>query len=120
MNTRKVESFDDLIVWQKSHAMVQTIYQATTKFPKKEQATIVPQLRDAAVQIPINIAIGFKKRVKKAKSFYYRNALVSIETVRYLIILSKDLGFIKDVEELTEHFETIERMLKRLIRSITS
>ncbi len=118
MNSKKVNSFDDLIVWQKAHALVQAIYQA--KLPKKEQTTFVPQLREAASQIPINIAVGFKKRARKAKSFYYRNALVSIETVRYLVLLSKDLKYIKDIEEMLELCETVEKMLKSLIRSITS
>jgi four helix bundle protein len=117
MQNPKIETFQDLVVWQKAHGLLQQIYQKTVKFPKKELTGIVPQIREAAIQIPINIALGFKKRSKKAKVHYYRSALDSIEEIRYLIILADDLGFYKDALDTLEEFEIIEKMLKRLIRS---
>ncbi len=121
MENKKVETFQDLVVWQKSHALVQQIYKLTTKYPKKENTSLAQEQREAASIIPINIIIGFKKRGIKTKVHYYRTALTEIETSRYLLILANDLGYVKDdIEEIIEEFDTIERMLKRLIRSITS
>ena len=70
--------------------------------------------------IPTNIAIGSNKRGKKTKVHYYRVALTEIEQLRYMIILAVDLGFCKDAESLLEKCVNIEKMLKRLIRSIAS
>lgn len=115
--SRKVESVHDLVVWQKAHEITRQLYEKTSKFPKKELALFVPQIRNIAVQIPTNITIGFNKRSKKAKVHYYRTALNSIEEIKYLLELAQDLGMYKDAYEIINEFENVERMLKRLIRS---
>ena len=120
MMGKKIESFRDLIVWQKSHELVLDVYQLTSKFPKKDQMYLFNKARDAAMIIPTNIAIGFNKRGKKTKVHYYRIALTEIEQLRYMIILAVDLGYFKDAGPVFEKCENIEKMLKRLIRSIAS
>jgi hypothetical protein len=59
----KVEGYRDLIVWQKSIALVKQIYQLTQNFPNDEKFGLVSQMRRAAVSIPSNIAEG--KRVEQ-------------------------------------------------------
>ncbi len=120
MMEKKIESFRDLIVWQKSHELVLDIYQLTSKFPKKDQGYLFTKTRDAAMIIPINIAIGFNKRGKKTKIHFYRLALTQIDELRYMIILAVDLGYFKDAGSILEKCENIEKMLKRVIRSISS
>ncbi len=120
MDSKKVESFRDLVVWQKSHALVKSIYENTQKFPKREHPSLVLQFREAANALPINIAMGFNKRGKKNKLHYYRVALSTLESVRYFLILSRDLGFYKTSDADLSELETIEKMLKRLIRSVAS
>ncbi|NOY61149.1 MAG: four helix bundle protein [Calditrichaeota bacterium] len=120
MNSKKVESFRDLVVWQKSHDLTREIYKTTVKFPKREHNSLAKQLRESATSIPINIALGFKKRGRNAKVHYYRTALSTIEEVRYYLILSDDLGHYKNVEGILEECDIIEKMLKRLIRANVS
>jgi len=120
MMGKKIESFRDLIVWQKSHELVLDIFQLTSKFPKKDLSYLFTKARDAAMVIPTNIAIGFNKRGKKTKVHYYRVALTEIEQLRYMIILAADLGFFKEAGSILEKCVNIEKMLKRLIRSIAS
>jgi four helix bundle protein len=120
MHAKNVESFRDLIVWQKSHELVQNIYKITEKFPKRERLALAQQLREAAIQLPINISLGFHKRGRKTKIHYYRTALSSIEGIRYLVILAADLDHYKNEQNDIELCETIERMLKRLVRSVSS
>jgi len=120
MMGKKIESFRDLIVWQKSHELVLDIFQLTSKFPKKDQSYLFTKARDAALVIPTNIAIGFNKRGKKTKVHFYRIALTEIEQLRYMIILAVDLGFFKEAGSILEKCVNIEKMLKRLIRSIAS
>jgi four helix bundle protein len=120
MVNRRVETFRDLVVWQKSHELVIMIYKLTGKFPKRERESFASQIREIATLVPVNIATGFKKRAKKAKVFYYRSALTTIEKIRYMIILAEELGYIKSTSSQLEACDTVEKMLKRLIRSITT
>jgi hypothetical protein len=54
----RVQSYRDLIVWQKSVELVLEIYRATQNFPKAETYGLVSQLRRAAVSVPSNIVEG--------------------------------------------------------------
>jgi hypothetical protein len=53
------KTFEDLIVWQKSHQFVLAIYELTNKLPKSEAFGLISQIRRAAISIPANIAEGF-------------------------------------------------------------
>ena len=117
MQNQKIETFQDLVVWQKSHHLVRNLYQKTIKFPKKELGGIALQIRAASVLIPTNIAKGFKKRSRKIKIDNYRVALEGIEDLRYYILLANDLGLFKEASAAIEELDVIEKMLKRLIRS---
>jgi four helix bundle protein len=50
------KSFQDLIVWQKAHRYVLSIYKLTGSFPKSELFGLTTQMRRAATSIPANIA----------------------------------------------------------------
>ncbi len=119
MQSKKVETFQDLIVWQNSHDLVQELYKVTAKFPKREHNSLAQQIRQSASLVPINIALGFKKRARKNKVHYYRTALTIIEEVRYYIILAHDLGFYKNIDDVLANADNIEKMMKRLIRSVS-
>ncbi|MFA5805116.1 MAG: four helix bundle protein [Melioribacteraceae bacterium] len=56
----KSKSFKDLIVWQKAHQFVLSIYRITKLFPKEELYGLSNQFRRAAVSIAANIAEGFR------------------------------------------------------------
>jgi len=118
MATKKVESYQDLVVWQKSHDLALDLFK--TKFGKKDDPVLISKLRETAIIVPTNISIGFKKRNKKPKVHYYRAALTGIEELEYLLVLAKDLELIKDIDTMLEELETTERMLKRLIRANTT
>lgn len=47
---------DKLVVWQKSHDLVLSVYEITNNFPKDELFGLTNQMRRAAVSIPSNIA----------------------------------------------------------------
>ena len=53
-----VQSYRQLIVWQKALELVKIIYNLTNNFPKAEIYGLTSQVRRAAVSIPSNIAEG--------------------------------------------------------------
>ena len=63
MNRNTAKTFEDLIVWQKAHAFVLSIYSFSGTFPKHEIFGLTSQFRRAAVSIPANIAEGFRKKI---------------------------------------------------------
>lgn len=97
METEQVsKSFEDLLVWQKAHSFVLSVYKATSSFPKEEMYGLTSQFRRAAISIPSNISEGYKKKSKLDKLRFYNISQGSLEECRYYIILSKDLGYISE------------------------
>ena len=91
----KTHSFRDLIVWQKAHQFVVAIYNLTKQFPKEEIFALTNQVRRAAVSIAANISEGHKKNTVPNQLNYLNISEGSLEEVKYYLILSKDLNYIK-------------------------
>jgi four helix bundle protein len=115
---KKAERFKDLEVWQKAHRLVLEIYKITKEFPGEEKFGLVSQMRRAGVSIAANIAEGFKKRGPRDKANFYNMAQGSSEELRYYMILSKDLGYVKENEGLLIRIDEIGKMLHGLIESV--
>lgn len=116
----QINNFQELEVWQKAHRLVLAVYQATKAFPADEKYGLVSQMRRAAVSIPTNIAEGFKRRGQADKMRFYNTGETSLEELKYYFILSKDLGYLTNTEELMVDAESISRLLYRLIESINN
>ena len=110
-------SFRDLLVWQKAHQFVLSVYALTGAFPKRETYGLVLQMRRAAVSIPANIAEGFRRRGKADKARYMNMAEGSLEESRYYLILAQDLGYAR-TGELMERSEEVSRLLSRYAATI--
>src|SRR5947209_19640476 len=91
--TNKSQSFRDVLVWQKAHAFVLTVYRATDSFPKQEMYGLSSQLRRSAASIPANFMEGFRKRGVPDKLRYYNIAQASADECLYHLILAHDLKF---------------------------
>lgn len=115
--TGKIQSFQDLEVWQRAHQLVLDIYRATRDFPAGEPYDLVAQMREVAVSVPANIVAGFGHREKDDKSYFYSRSKASAEELKYYLILSEDLGYLSGIDQLMEDAETITRMLGGLVRS---
>jgi four helix bundle protein len=109
MNT-PARTFQDLIVWQKSHQFVLSVYKSTAMFPDSERFGLTSQLRRSAVSIPANIAEGFKKTTSIDKARFFNIAQASLEETRYYLILINDLGY-SDSNPLMEKLEEVSKLL---------
>jgi len=116
----KATIFKDLVVWQKAHNLVINIYKMTNSFPAEEKFGMISQMRRAAVSVPANIAEGFVKRGIKDKCNFYNIAQGSLEELKYYLILSKDLGYLNQYDDLMSETEGIGKLLNRLWSALRS
>ncbi|NDV47534.1 four helix bundle protein [Paludibacter sp. 221] len=93
-NKGKTKSFEELVVWQKSHEFVLSIYKITKNFPKEENFVLTSQLKRAAISISANIAEGYKKHGTKDKVRFFNISQGSLEECRYYLILARDIEYI--------------------------
>src|SRR6266571_2853041 len=111
---RIVQSFRDLKVWQRSHALVLAVYRLTEAFPSQERFGVVSQLRRAAVSVPTNIAEGSKRRTPQDYARFLNLAEASLAETEYLLTLCRDLGAGEVTEPLLLEASEISRMLYAL------
>ncbi|OGI69572.1 four helix bundle protein [Candidatus Nomurabacteria bacterium RIFCSPLOWO2_01_FULL_42_20] len=114
-----IRKFEDLKVWQKAHQLVLMVYKLTSKFPPEEKYGLSSQKRRAVVSVASNIVEGFKRRTVKDSLNFYNTADASLEELRYQTLLSKDLGYISEIEyiELIKLEEEVSKMLNSWIKS---
>jgi len=110
-------SFRDLIVWQKAHQFVLSVYRYTRRFPREEIYSLTSQFRRAAVSTPANIAEGFKKRSKSDKARFMNISQASLEECRYYLILAEDLGY-GDNSQVMSQLEEVSKLLEGYSRAI--
>jgi four helix bundle protein len=119
MKRQPAKDFKDLIVWQKAHQFVLSVYRYSESFPKNELYGLTSQARRSAVSIPANIAEGFKKKTKPDKVRYLNIAQGSLEECRYYLILAKDLDY-GDTSQLMAQLEEVSKLLEAYVSSIYS
>lgn len=115
MNTSK--RFEDLIVWQKAHQLVLSIYRFTESFPKQETFGLTAQFRRASISVPANIAEGFKKNSKLDKIRFMNIAQGSLEECRYYLILANDLGY-GECTKINTQLDEVGKLLNTYINAI--
>ena len=109
--------FQDLLVWQKGHALVLRLYTFSSGFPAAERYGLTRQLREAAVSVPANIAEGFRRTTKAEKARFLNIAQGSLEESRYYLILAEDLGYGSDAE-VNDLVDEVARLLDAYRRRI--
>jgi len=117
MKREPAKSFQDLIVWQRSHCFVLSVYQLSRCFPKYELYGLTSQLRRAAVSVPANIAEGFKRRTKPEKARYYNIAQASVEECRYYLMLVQELNYGATGEQ-QKLLEETSKLLEKYVNQI--
>ena len=108
-----MHNFKELIVWQKSRALVKEVYLLTKKFPKDETFGLVQQVRRAVVSVASNIAEGSGRGTNTDFLHFLDIALGSVYEVETQIILSSDLDYITNDEFdcINQKINEVERLL---------
>lgn len=117
-----MQSYKDLIVWQKSISLVTELYRVTEKFPKSEMFGLTSQIRRAAVSISSNIAEGYSRKHRLEYIQFLRIAFGSGTELETQIVITKNLGFVKDKEliKINGLLNETMRMLNKLISTLVA
>lgn len=115
-----MQDFRQLKVWHKSHEFTLAIYKVTTSFPASENFGLISQLRRASSSIGANIAEGCGRKTQKDFASFLHNSLGSCKECENHLILSQELGYLKeqDSKRLIDQTQEIEKMLNTLIKVI--
>lgn len=114
-----INSFQDMIAWQRAHELTLMIYKATEKFPKSEEFGLKSQIRRCAVSVPSNLAEGFKRKSSKESVRFYNISEGSLEELKYQLILARDLNYIDQCiyQEIYNQAEETGRLICGWIKS---
>lgn len=115
-----MKNFKDLKVWQKSHSLTLTVYKATAAFPKEEVYGLTSQIRRACASIPANIAEGCGRGSEADFSRFLQIAMGSASELEYHLLLSHDLGLLKDdaYQQMENDVCEVKRMLAVFIKKL--
>ena len=116
----EIKSFRDLLVWQKSMALVTEVYQHTGIFPKEELYGITSQIRRSAVSVPSNIAEGYGRRSTGDYTRFLQISAGSLYELDTQLEISRNLGYLphENFSNLSANCNEISKMLHSLIRSL--
>lgn len=113
-----IQSHNELIVWQKSMDLVESIYKLTHSFPREELYGLCQQMRRAAIAIPSNIAEGYQRNhIKEYIQFLYiaKSSASELETQ---LILAQRLNF-GNTEEQNTSLNLLTEVIKMLTKLIS-
>ena len=113
----KIESYEDLIVYQEGYKLVLDVYKITQSLPPQERRELGYQVRRAAVSIPANIAEGYGRKNSSAEfKHFLRNALGSANEVIVLLKLIHDLQY-GETTAIAERYDILGKQIYRLIEA---
>ena len=109
-----VNTYKELLIWQKGIKIVVLVYKLTKDFPKDEIYALTSQLKRASVSVPSNIAEGFGRQTDKSFNHFLNIARGSLNEIETQLIIAKELGFIDNKDVLNEILFLIDEEGKML------
>src|SRR6476661_1308125 len=109
-----IQSYKDLLIWQKGIKLVFLVYELTKNFPQDEVYALTSQIKRASVSVPSNIAEGFGRRTDKSFNHFLNISRGSLNELETQLIISKELGFMVDENLYNEIILLIEEESKMI------
>ena len=118
--TIKINSYQDLAVWQRAMDLVIDCYRIVKSFPKTEQYGLTNQLQRAVVSIPANIAEGHGRKYTKEFLRHLSIAKGSLAELETHMQIAQRLEYIKkeELNRILSKTDEISRMLTGLHKSL--
>ena len=117
-----MQSFRNLKVWKKAHALTLAVYAVTRMFPREEIYSLTSQMRRASSSIGANIAEGTCRKTDGDFGRFLQIAIGSASELEYHLLLARDLRILNvpEYDRLSSDTIEVKRMLTSLIHSLRS
>jgi len=117
----QVQSYRDLLVWQRSIQLSVAVYEFTRHFPADELYGLRSQLRRASVSVASNIAEGSGRRSTGEYVQFLCMSRGSNYEVQTQLVIARELGFGAEAERVkcVRLSVEVEKMLNAFIGSLT-
>ena len=116
----QINSFRDLIVFQKAYALSMEIFELTKEFPKEEKYSLIDQIRRSSRSICTNISESWAKRIY-VKAFINKltDALGEEYETETWINYSKDCNYVGDKVylQMMNRYDEVRKMLISMINN---
>ncbi len=115
-----VQSYRELVAWQKAMDLTAEVYRITKSFPNDELYGITSQLRRASVSVPANIAEGQGRQTTGEFRQFLGHARGSLLETETHILLAMRLRYIPEAagEVLLRQTAELGKVLNGLIASL--
>lgn len=102
---KRIETFEDLIIWQKAIELAKEVYLITEREKLRTDFGLRSQMRNSAVSISSNIAEGFERRTRKEYLNFLNIAKASAGELRSQLYVAREVGYLN----ADEHVELREK-----------
>ena len=115
-----VNSYRDLLVWQKAMSLVTEIYSLSQAFPALEMYGLTSQIRRCAVSIPSNIAEGYGRHSTADYKRFLQIAVGSLLELQTQIEIALNLAYIgkEEFDAFFDKTRELDKMFYSLIIKI--
>jgi four helix bundle protein len=117
---KRINSYRDLIVWQKSMDLIEVLHPALLRLPKEELFGLNAQLRKSALSIASNISEGHDRNSRNEFLHFLGIARGSLAEVQTQIHVAGRLKYWPEnqVESFLGRTYEISKMLTALMKSL--
>lgn len=116
-----INSYKELLVWQKALELSVKVYELTEKFPKEEIYGLTSQMRRASISIVSNIAEGRNRGTRKDFTHFLRMSLGSSAELETQLQISKQINKTNrlNYSEIEKIILEIMKMLNVMIKKLS-
>ncbi len=116
MEGKDTKTHKDLEIWREGIELVTRIYRLTKDFPDEELYGLTSQMRRAAISYPSNLAEGAARDSITEYIRYVYISLGSLSELETQLIISKNLGFSSDIDDLLSDIKTLNSRTRSLVK----
>lgn len=116
-----INSYKDLLIWQKGIELAVNVYSLTKDFPEAEKFGLSSQVQRSASSIPANIAEGYGRQSTKSYSQFIKISRGSLFELETFLTLAERLSYItkadlynKIKDQISEEGKMLNAFIKEL------
>ena len=115
-----VESYRDLLVWQKAMDLAEMTISLTAKLPREQIYVMTSQMQRSANSVPSNIAEGHARSFTKEYLYHISVSLGSIAELETQLILCGRVKFLSEdeVKKALSLADEVGKMLRGIQRGL--